>query len=112
MWHLTQAPSLASLLLLQCSLCICLAIYLPSLGPMAATLFPVPQRALGIGVGYNVGIIVFGAFAPFITAWLIQASGDKMMTAWYVLACGAVSVLVALTLPEPTLVLAPRSISE
>lgn len=100
MWHLTQAPSLASLLLLQCSLCVCLAMYLPSCGPMVASLFPVQQRALGIGVGYNVGIIVFGAFAPFITAWLIQATGDKMMTAWYVLAGGLVSVLVAVTLRE------------
>ena len=101
MWHLTHAPSLASLLLLQCSLCVCLATYLPSCGPMVASLFPVPQRALGVGVGYNVGIIVSGAFAPFITAWLIQASGDKMMTAWYVLAGGLISVLVALTLREP-----------
>lgn len=101
MWHLAHAPSLASLLLLQCSLCLCLAMYLPSLGPMAASLFPVAQRALGIGVGYNVGVIVFGAFAPFITDWLIQATGDKMMTAWYVFAGGLVSVLVAMTLREP-----------
>lgn len=100
MWHLTQSPSFASLLLLQCTLCLCLAMYLPSLGPLAATLFPVPQRALGIGVGYNVGIIVFGAFAPFITDWLIQATGDKLMTAWYVFAAGLVSVFVALTYRE------------
>src|SRR5258707_15290193 len=64
MWNLTNAPSLASLLVLQCTLCVCLAVYVPSIGPFAATLFPVPQRALGIGVGYNVGVIVFGAFAP------------------------------------------------
>ena len=101
MWHLTQSPSLASLLLLQCSLCVCLAMYLPSCGPIVATLFPVSRRALGFGLGYNVGIIVFGAFAPFITAWLIQASGDKMMTAWYVLAGGLISVLVAMTLRAP-----------
>jgi MHS family proline/betaine transporter-like MFS transporter len=102
MWHLTHAPSLVSLLLLQCSLCACLAMYLPSCGAMMASLFPVPRRALCFGLGYNVGIIVFGAFAPFITAWLIQATGDKMMTAWYVLAGGLVSVLVALTLREPS----------
>ncbi len=101
MWHLTHAPSLASLLLLQCSLCVCLAMYLTSCGPMMASLFPVSRRALGFGLGYNVGIIVFGAFAPFITAWLIQATGDKMMTAWYMLAGGLISVLVALTLREP-----------
>lgn len=59
-----------------------------------------PRRALGFGVGYNVGIIVFGAFAPFITAWLIQATGDRMMIAWYVFAGGLVSVLVALNLRE------------
>jgi MFS transporter, MHS family, proline/betaine transporter len=99
--HLAAAPSLASLLLLQCSLCACLAMYVTSGGPMVASLFPVPQRALGVGLGYNVGIIVFGAFAPFITEWLIQASGDKLMTAWYVLGGGVISVIVALTLREP-----------
>ncbi len=101
MWHLTHAPSLASLLLLQCVLCACLAMYLPSATTMAVSLFPVARRALGIGIGYNVAIILFGAFAPFITAWLIQSSGDKMMTAWYVLACGLVTVITALALREP-----------
>jgi hypothetical protein len=76
--------------------------YITSCGAMVANLFPVPQRALGVGLGYNIGIIVFGAFAPFITAWLIEASGDKLMTAWYVLAAGLVSVLVAMTLPAQT----------
>ena len=66
-----------------------------------ASLFPVPRRALGLGLGYNLGAIVFGAFAPFITAWLIQVSGDKMMTGWYVLASSLISVFVALTLREP-----------
>ncbi len=101
MWHLTQAPSLASLLLLQCSLCACFAMYITNCGPMVASLFPVARRALGVGLGYNVGVIAFGAFAPFITAWMIQASGDKMMMARYILGCGLVSVLVALTLREP-----------
>jgi MFS transporter, MHS family, proline/betaine transporter len=101
MLYLTSAPSLASLLLLQCSLCVCLAMYVTSGGPMVVSLFPVPRRALGIGLGYNVGIIIFGAFAPLITGWLIQASGDKLMTAWYVLGGGLISVLAALTLREP-----------
>jgi MHS family proline/betaine transporter-like MFS transporter len=103
MWHLTRAPSLASLLLLQCSMCVCLATYVTSCGPMAVGLFPVARRALGVGLGYNLGIIVFGAFAPFITAWLIQASGDKLMPAWYVMAGGLASVIVALRLREPRL---------
>jgi MHS family proline/betaine transporter-like MFS transporter len=100
MWHLTQAPSLSSLLLLQCSMSVCLAVFVTSCGPMVVGLFPVSRRALGVGLGYNLGIIVFGAFAPFITAWLIQASGDKLTTAWYVMACGAISVLVARGLRE------------
>jgi len=99
--HLASAPSLASLLLLQCSLCACLAMYLTSGGAIVASLFAVHQRALGVGLGYNVGIIVFGAFAPFITEWLIQASGDRLMTAWYVMGGGVISALVALTLREP-----------
>jgi MFS transporter, MHS family, proline/betaine transporter len=88
-------------LLLRCSLCACVAMYVTSGGPMVASLFPVPQRAPGVGLGYNVDIIVFGAFAPFVTEWLIQAIGDRLMTAWYVLGGGVISVLVALTLREP-----------
>ena len=101
MWHLINAPSLASLLLLQCSLCVCLAMYVTSCGPLMASLFPVSRRALGFGLGYNVGAVVCGAFAPLITTWLIQVSGDKMMPAWYMLVGGLISVLVALTLREP-----------
>jgi MHS family proline/betaine transporter-like MFS transporter len=99
--HLANAPSLASLLLLQCFVCVCLAMYVTSCGPLVVSLFPVPRRALGIGLGYNVGVIVFGAFAPFITAWLIQVSGDKLMMAWYAMGGGLISVLVALTVREP-----------
>jgi MHS family proline/betaine transporter-like MFS transporter len=98
MSQLAGAPSLSALLWVQCSLCVCLAIYITSCGAMVADLFPVPQRALGVGLGYNMGIIVFGAFAPFLTGWMIQATGDRMMTAWYVMASGAISCLVALTL--------------
>lgn len=101
MQHLLHAPSLASLLLLQCAMGACLALYVTSGGPIAVELFPVRRRALGIGLGYNTGIIVFGAFAPYLTVWLTQVSGDRLTTAWYVMGAGAVAVLVAGRLRQP-----------
>src|SRR5258708_10087873 len=54
MWHLTRSPSLASLLLLQCSLCVCYAMFIASCGAMVPSLFPLPHPALRPGLGYHV----------------------------------------------------------
>lgn len=97
-WNLMRSPSLFSLLMLQCTLSACLAAYASSCGPLAVRLFPVSRRALGVGLGYNLGVIVFGAFAPFVTAWWTAATGHKMVIAWYVFAGGLISLLVALSL--------------
>ena len=99
MLTLVASPSLQTLLLIQCTLSVCLAAYLTGCGPLAIGLFPVAQRALGIGLGYNLGVVVFGAFAPFITAWLASVLNDKMVIAWYVMAGGVISLMVVLSLP-------------
>jgi MHS family proline/betaine transporter-like MFS transporter len=107
MFHLIDSPSLLALLAVQCSLSVCLAAYITACGPVAVRLFPVQQRALGVGLGYNLGVVAFGAFAPFITAWLTAAIGDQSVIAWYVFGGGLISVAVSLSLrtaarfPEP-----------
>lgn len=98
---LNRAPSLSSLLLLQATLSACLAAYASASAALMASLFRVSRRSLGIGMGYNVGILMFGAFAPFITAWLIGTTGSKLVPAYYVDACAPLSFLVVLFLREP-----------
>ncbi|WP_213955829.1 MFS transporter [Variovorax sp. dw_954] len=67
-------------------------------GPMAATmaeLFPSGMRGTGLSVSYSLGVAIFGGFAPFISAWLITATGSKISPAFYML-LGVLISLVAL----------------
>lgn len=96
--QLVHAPGLATLLLLQGTLALCLAAYVTGCGPVASRLFAAPHRTFGMSVGYNLGIVLFGAFAPLITTWVFQRTGDSLTPAWYVLATGLVSVGTLLTL--------------
>lgn len=49
------------------------------------TLFPVQYRYTGIAFGYAVGVALFGGTAPFIYSLLIQATGDILSPAYYIM---------------------------
>jgi len=34
----------------------------------------------GIAVAYNISVPIFGGFAPFIGAWLVAATGAKLLS--------------------------------
>ncbi len=98
---LNRTPTLGTLLLLQATLSTCLAAYASASAALMTSLFHVSRRSLGLGMGYNVGILIFGAFAPFITAWLIGTTGSKLVPAYYVATCALLSLLVIFFLREP-----------
>lgn len=59
-------------------------------------LFPVPQRATGLSLVYNVAFTIFGGFAPAALTWLnTTAAGGVLAPAWYV-EFAAVAALMAL----------------
>lgn len=96
MAYLERFPTLFALVLLQCTLSACLAAYVTGCGPVASALFQPSRRTFGMSVGYNLGIVVFGAFAPLVTTWLYQVTGDKLTLGWYVLVSGLVTVATTL----------------
>jgi hypothetical protein len=64
-------------------------------GPgMLAGLFPVEVRSTGMAITYNVGVTVFGGFAPLTVTWLIAATGSKLVPAYYIIAAGVLSIVV------------------
>ena len=64
-------------------------------GPgLLAGLFPVAVRSTGMAISYNVGVIVFGGFAPLTVTWLIATTGSKLMPAFYIIAAGVLSIVV------------------
>lgn len=63
-------------------------------------LFATRARTTGMSVGYGFATAIFGGFAPFISAWLIDQTGSPIAPAFYVIAAGAVSMAVIATLRE------------
>lgn len=56
-------------------------------------MFPESVRATGMSLVYSVGVAVFGGFAPFISTWLVHASGNKVAPAWYLIIVALVSMV-------------------
>jgi MFS family permease len=68
-------------------------------GPQAAyftELFPASIRYSGVSIAYAIGAILGGAFAPLISAWLVQTTGSSSSVAWYM--AGIMTVAFAATL--------------
>ncbi|MDE2577207.1 MAG: MFS transporter [Hyphomicrobiales bacterium] len=65
-----------------------------------AEIFPVEVRATGMSLVYALGVAIFGGFGQFIVTWLIQASGNPIAPAWYVIACCIVTLVSLRFIPE------------
>ncbi len=65
-----------------------------SYGPMSAMyaeMFPVEVRYSGISIGYALGAILGGAFAPAISELLVQRTGTGLSIAAYMMVLAAIS---------------------
>jgi MFS family permease len=64
-------------------------------GPgLLAGLFPVSVRSTGMAISYNIGVTVFGGFAPLTVTSLIAATGNKLIPAFYIIAAAILSIVV------------------
>jgi MFS transporter, MHS family, proline/betaine transporter len=69
---------------------------------MLPEMFPKAVRASGMSLVYSVGVALFGGFAPFISTWLLNATGSKLAPAWYLVAMTVVSLIGLLWLRDHT----------
>ncbi|AFT87848.1 MFS transporter [Paraburkholderia phenoliruptrix] len=69
------------------------AVYFGALPALMAETFPIETRATGMAISYNVGVTIFGGFAPLIVASLIQATGSKLAPAYYLMLLGVISLI-------------------
>jgi MFS transporter, MHS family, proline/betaine transporter len=89
---LAAAPTLATLLWVQAILGVLLAGYMGGLPALMSELFPTRLRTTGLSISYSFGVAIFGGFAPFINAWLIEATGSKAAPSFYLMLAAAISL--------------------
>lgn len=99
-WLMTHYPSVPLVLVLSGVLTA--SVYLGST-PMLLMLMeilPAKVRASGLSVIYAVGVTVFGGSCQLVVTWLLATTGNPMAPAFYMMACGSVTLLAILSLRE------------
>jgi MHS family proline/betaine transporter-like MFS transporter len=97
---LRDNPSFINLLITQVALCSAVGIFFGPISTALAEQFPAHVRSTGLGIAYNIAVMVFGGFAQFFVTWLIGATGSPVAPAFYVMFGAAAGLLAALFLKE------------
>ncbi|NRQ35956.1 MHS family MFS transporter [Nonomuraea sp. NN258] len=75
-----------------------------SYGPMSAMyaeMFPVSVRYSGVAIGYALGAILGGAFAPTIAQALVQSTGTALSVGGYIMVLCVISLAAVTAVKEP-----------
>jgi MHS family proline/betaine transporter-like MFS transporter len=96
--HLVGNPSFQTLLYVQTSIGLLVAVYLGALGGLICDLFPPQTRTSGVSIGNAIAVTIFGGFAPVINSWLIAITGNNAAPSFYLSLGAALSLLAHLGL--------------
>jgi MFS transporter, MHS family, proline/betaine transporter len=97
---LNQQPSLGRLALISFLGSFLMAGYAGPVSTAIAELFPVAVRGTGSAVAYNLGVTIFGGFAPFTVSWLIASTGNPLAPAYYVMVGLVLTFAAILAMPS------------
>ena len=90
---ITRHPSLPTLLggLIWDGLC--QVAYVAALPAVMANLFPPRVRCTGLSLSYNVGVTLFGGFAPAIFTWLTAVTHNNTAPSFYLMLMAAITIV-------------------
>ena len=63
-------------------------------------LFPTRIRYGALAIGFNMSVSLFGGTTPLVTAWLVDATGNLMMPAYYLMGASVIGIVSVLALRE------------
>ena len=89
---LTATPTTAVVVFVVCWLSLLKTAYSGVLPSLMAELFPTRTRAAGVALSYNISVPIFGGFAPFFAALLIQLTGDRRAPSFYLMLTALISL--------------------
>src|SRR5499427_686851 len=89
---LAHSPSFGRLATIQIILCCLLGVFFGPISTAVAEQFGARSRSTGLGIAYNLAVMIFGGFAQFFVTWLIEATGSPIAPAFYVMFGAAVGI--------------------
>lgn len=102
LFHLIHSTEPLTVFLGELGFVVGFGILCGGLNPANVELMPASVRCTGLAFAYNAALGLFGGTTPLIAAWLITATGNPIMPAYWVAAAAAVSLLTALFLVRET----------
>ncbi len=72
------------------------AVYFAPLAGLMADVFPVRTRVTGMSLSYNLGVTVFGGFAPVIATGLVSLTGSPVAPSYYLIFSAVLSIVALL----------------
>src|SRR5205085_1399600 len=100
--QLNASPTLTTLLIVSAALAVPMAMTSASTLVLVSEVLPQRLRASGLSVTYYAAVVIFGSFAQFLSTMLIHLTGNPSAPAFYVIACGLLS-LAGLAMVKETL---------
>jgi MHS family proline/betaine transporter-like MFS transporter len=96
---LTRNPTPTVIIIAVLWLATLKSLYFGPLAALMSELLPAASRATGLGLGYNIGVTLFGGMGPVIMTWLgaIVFIGD-LAPAYYLTLVGLVSLSALITI--------------
>jgi MHS family proline/betaine transporter-like MFS transporter len=74
--------------------------YVANLASALPALFPTSCRYSSMGIAYNFSVAIFGGTTPFLVQGLIEATGDDMAPAYYLMATSVIGAVAIYFLRE------------
>lgn len=87
------SPTLGTLIICSVIFGTIIALYFGPIPALMSELFPVSTRTSGLSISYNVGVTVFGGFAPLILTTLNVVTANPLAPSYYVIFGAAIGVL-------------------
>jgi MFS transporter, MHS family, proline/betaine transporter len=95
---LTAQQSLAALVAVVAWMSLLKTGYSGALPALLAEIFPTRTRVTGMALSYNIGVPLFGGFAPLTVQWLIGVTGSKLAPSYYLIGAGLLSLIALFTI--------------
>ena len=76
------------------------SLYTGTIPSILAEMFPTRVRYTALSVSYGFAVVLFGGFAPLISTFLVEQTGNPLAPAFYIMTGGALSAIAILSMKE------------